>query len=368
MKLPFLSFDNTNKQIGPEIHQAFEKVFKSNWYIMGESVKQFEQEYSLFNETKHAIGISNGLDALHIALRTLEVGEGDEVILPSHTYIATILAVSYTGATPVFVEPDEHTYNIDVTKIEAAVTARTKAIMPVHLYGQACNMEAIMTIAEKHKLFVIEDNAQAHAAVWNGKLTGSWGHINATSFYPGKNLGALGDAGAVTTNDLALAAKAAMFRNYGSVQKYKHEIIGYNQRLDEMQAAFLSVKLKYLQQWTKQRQEIASWYNELLAGVGDIITPYVATGASHVYHLYVIRTQQRDSLQQYLHQQGIGTLIHYPIPVHLQEAYSSLGYTKGDFPIAEQLADTCLSLPVWPGMQKEQTQFVAASIQQFFAS
>lgn len=366
MNIPFLSFDAVNRRIKTEITHVFETVFDDAWYIMGKQLTAFEQEYAAFNKVQHAIGISNGLDALHIALKSVGVNAGDEVIVPSHTYIATVLAVSYTGATPVFVEPDPLTYNIDVTKIEAAISSRTKAIMPVHLYGQACNMEAIERIAAKHQLTIIEDNAQAHGATWNQKITGSWGHINATSFYPGKNLGALGDAGAVTTNDAALAAKASMLRNYGSVKKYHHEVIGYNQRLDELQAAFLRVKLKYLMEWTEQRQAIAAQYNELLKNVGDLVLPAVAPEATHVYHLYVIRTAKRDALQTYLQQQGIGTLIHYPIPVHLQEAYQSLGYHKGSFPLAETIASTCLSLPIWPGMSTGEVEQVAQKIRSFF--
>lgn len=364
--VPFLSFKEINKQLRPEIIRAFESVFDEAWYIMGQQLAAFEKEYAMFNRVNHAIGISNGLDALHIALKTLGIGEGDEVIVPSHTYIATVLAITYAGAKPVFVEPDRDTYNIDTNNIEAVITSATKAIMPVHLYGQACDMSKIEEIAEKNKLFVIEDNAQAHGATWNGKLTGSWGHLNATSFYPGKNLGALGDAGAVTTDDASYADKANSLRNYGSVKKYKHDEIGYNQRMDEMQAAFLRVKLKYLAEWTRQRQEVAENYDRLLQGTGDIITPLVAKEATHVYHLYVIRTNKRDLLQQFLQERGIGTLIHYPIPVHLQRAYHYLGYKKGDFPIAELIADTCLSLPVWPGMSQRDIETVANAVKDFF--
>lgn len=353
MKIPFLSFEPANKQIKQEILSSFEQFFDSAWYILGENVKRFEKEYADFNSVSHCVGLSNGLDALHIALKTLGIKEGDEVIVPSNTYIATALAVSYVGATPVFAEPDIKTYNIDPARIEAAITPKTKAIMPVHLYGQCCEMDRIETIAQKHGLFIVEDNAQSQGASFNGKLTGSWGHINGTSFYPGKNLGALGDAGAVTTQDAKLAQKAAVLRNYGSQKKYYNEVIGYNMRLDECQAGILSVKLKYLQQWTQQRQEIASWYNEALAGIPGIILPKVADGATHAYHLYVIRTKQRDALQQHLTANGIGTLIHYPIPPHLQEAYAHLGHKRGYFPIAEEIADTCLSLPLWPGMEKE---------------
>jgi dTDP-4-amino-4,6-dideoxygalactose transaminase len=366
MNIPFLSFEAVNRQLKLEISQAFETVIDSGSYIMGQQLSAFEQEYATFNKVNHTVGVSNGLDALHIALKSVGVGAGDEVIVPSHTYIATVLAVSYSGATPVFVEPDIFTYNIDVTKIEAAITSKTKAIIPVHLYGQASNMEVIESIAAKYQIAIIEDNAQAHGARWNQKMTGSWGHINATSFYPGKNLGALGDAGAITTNDTDLAVKAFMLRNYGSVKKYHHEVIGYNQRLDELQAAFLRVKLNYLQDWTQQRQCIAAQYNEQLNGIGDLILPAVAPDATHVYHLYVIRSAQRDALQTYLHRQGIGTLIHYPIPVHLQEAYQSFGYSKGSFPLAETIASTCLSLPVWPGMSTEEVEQVTQKIRMFF--
>jgi dTDP-4-amino-4,6-dideoxygalactose transaminase len=366
MNIPFLSFNETNTTIKPEIMSAFEQFFDKGWYVLGEHVKKFEKEYASFNKVNHAVGVSNGLDALHIALRTLEIRAGDEVIVPSNTYIATALAVSYVGATPVFVEPKNDTYNIDPDRIEAAISSKTKAIMPVHLYGQACEMDAIMAIAEKHGLHLIEDNAQAQGATYNGRLTGSFGAINGTSFYPGKNLGALGDAGAVTTNDDELARKASILRNYGSAKKYFNEVVGYNMRLDECQAAFLSVKLKYLNEWTIQRQQISAWYQELLGGIGDLSLPALAKGSTHVYHLYVIRTQYRDELQRHLDDKGIGTLIHYPIPPHLQDAYKYLGLSKGDFPISEGLAGTCLSLPIWPGMTRELVNKVSEEVRFFF--
>jgi dTDP-4-amino-4,6-dideoxygalactose transaminase len=366
MKIPFLSFEPINKKIKEEILSSFENFFDNAWYVLGEQVKNFEKEYASFNQIKNCVGVSNGLDALHIALKTLGIGDGDEVIVPSNTYIATPLAVSYVGATPVFVEPDIHTYNIDPLKIEAAITSKTKAIMPVHLYGQACEMKSIMAIAKKHNLFVVEDNAQAHGATYGEKLTGSWGNINGTSFYPGKNLGAFGDAGAVTTEDAELAQKAMALRNYGSQKKYYNEVIGFNMRLDECQAGFLSVKLKYLKKWTEQRQEIAGWYNETLKGIDDLILPSVAKNATHAYHIYVVRTKRRNALQKHLSKNGIGTLIHYPIPPHLQEAYQHLGFKKGDFPIAEEIADTCLSLPIWPGMRREQIDSVCHVIKVFY--
>lgn len=365
MTIPFLSFAPAHNEIRADILRAFEQFYDDGWYVLGEKVKQFEAAYAAFNKVEHCIGISNGLDALHIALKTLGIGPGDEVIVPSNTYIATALAVSYVGATPVFVEPDIRTYNIDPFKIEAAITPRTRAIMPVHLYGQACDMAAIMSLAAKHNLYVIEDNAQSQGAAWDGKLTGSWGHINGTSFYPGKNLGALGDAGAVTTNDEALAQKAAVLRNYGSRKKYYNEVIGHNMRLDEVQAAFLSIKLERLPEWTRQRQEIAGWYNETLADIPDLVLPHVAAGATHVYHLYVVRHPQRDRLQEYLTEKGIGTLIHYPVPPHMQEAYAPLGFQEGDFPIAEEIAGSCLSLPMWPGMSQAQVNAVATAVRSF---
>jgi dTDP-4-amino-4,6-dideoxygalactose transaminase len=366
MNIPFLSFEKSNQSIRPEIMETFKGFFDSGWYVLGEKVKEFEAEYADFNNCSSCIGVSNGLDALHICLKVLDISGGDEVIIPSNTYIATALAVSYVGAKPVFVEPDVHTYNINPHAIEAAITPRTKAIMPVHLYGQACQMDEIMVIADKHGLFVIEDNAQSQGASFNGKLAGSWGNINGTSFYPGKNLGALGDAGAVTTNDSVLAKKAAVLRNYGSEKKYYNEVIGFNMRLDECQAAFLSVKLKYLLSWTEDRQKIAGWYNEKLQGLSDIILPRVAAGATHVYHLYVIRTKMRNALQQHLTERGVGTLIHYPVPPYLQQAYESLGFKKGAFPIAEELADTCLSLPMWPGMREVEVEYVVNQIKTFF--
>ena len=365
-KIPFLNFEFMHSAIREEMKLAFEQVYDSYWYVMGKNLIDFESTYAEFNNTKHCIGVSNGLDALHLSLKACGIGKGDEVIVPSNTYIATALAVSYVGATPVFVEPKISTYNIDPKRIEDAITSRTKAIMPVHLYGQACEMEAIMAFAIKHKLFVIEDNAQSQGASFDGKLTGSWGHASGTSFYPGKNLGALGDAGAVTTNDEEIARKISVLRNYGSSQKYHNEVIGYNMRLDELQAAFLSVKLKHLKFWTEQRQEIAGWYNDALKGIEEVTLPEIATGSTHVYHLYVIRTKRRDALQQYLNQNGIGTLIHYPIPPHLQDAYNHLGFKTGDFPISEEIANTCLSLPIWPGLELSSVLNIAIKIKDFY--
>jgi dTDP-4-amino-4,6-dideoxygalactose transaminase len=345
----FLNLETMHSQIRVEMQLAFQRVYDSNWYIQGKELEAFEQEYAKLNQIQHSVGVSNGLDALVLSLRAMNIGVGDEVIVPSNTYIATALAVSHVGATPVFVEPRMETYNIDPDKIPAAITKKTKAIMPVHLYGQACEMDEIMKIASDYNLYVVEDNAQAHLSSFNGKLTGSFGDINGTSFYPGKNLGALGDAGAITTDNEELASRVKKLRNYGSSLKYYNDEIGFNNRLDELQAAFLRVKLNYLEEWTNQRKEIASWYNTNLINKSWIL-PEVHNNADHVYHLYVIRTHERLKIQTELNTNGIQTMIHYPVPPHLQKAYTQFGYKKGDFPIAEEIANTCLSLPIWPGL------------------
>ncbi|MET3979698.1 dTDP-4-amino-4,6-dideoxygalactose transaminase [Mucilaginibacter sp. UYP25] len=365
MNVPFLSFTGQNHLIEAKIRAAFERVFQNNWYILGKEVSDFERAYANYNQVQNCIGVANGLDALHIALKSLEVGEGDEVITPSNTFIATWLAISQTGATIIPVEPDPGTFNLDVTRLEAVITPKTKVIMPVHLYGQACQMDAIMQIASKHDLYVVEDNAQAQGCTYNGKPTGSFGNINATSFYPTKNLGAYGDAGALTTNDAGLARKAKLIRNYGSEKKYYNDVIGVNSRLDELQAAFLLVKLEYLNGWLNERKQIAAAYTDQLAGIPGLILPVTAPGADHVYHLYVIRTARRDELEQHLTGKGIGTAIHYPVAPHLQKAYGHLGYKKGDFPIAEELAETCLSLPLNPGMTEGEIKYVCEIIRLF---
>ncbi len=366
MKIPFVSLEEQNNIIKPQLLRAVEEVIDSKWYILGEKVKLFEENYSQYNQVAYTIGVANGLDALHLALKALNVGEGDEVIVPSNTYIATWLAVSYSGATIVPVEPDINTYNIRASEIEKVISSKTKAIIPVHLYGQACEMAEICELATRENLFIIEDNAQAQGASYNGKLTGTFGNLNATSFYPGKNLGAMGDAGAITTNNTTLAKKVKILRNYGSIKKYKHDFIGYNSRLDEIQAAILDVKLKLLPEWTKERQAIASQYDEYLKGVGDIILPQVAANASHVYHLYVIRTTYRDQLQNYLAKKGIETLIHYPVPPHFQNAYNQLNYTTGSYLIAEEIASTCLSLPLWIGLTTLNVERVCEMIKEFY--
>lgn len=364
--IPFLNLKQINATYETELYKAFREVMDSGWYIMGNKLKAFEEEYARFNQTKYAIGVGNGLDALALSLKALNIGKGDEVIVPSNTYIASWLAVSYEHATPVMVEPRLETYNINPDLIEEKITPRTKAIMPVNLYGQAAELDKIEKIAQKYNLWVIEDNAQSQGAMCAGRMTGSFGHINGTSFYPGKNLGALGDAGAVTTDDEYLANRVISLRNYGSMKKYYNDEKGYNSRLDEIQAAFLSVKLQYLNRDNAQRNQVATWYDELLHNVGDIMLPKIAENCTSVYHIYLIRTKHRDALQAYLTKSGIGTVIHYPIPPHLQKAYQDLNYTKGDFPLAEDIAETCISLPMSPIMTIDEVEQVCHIIKQFF--
>lgn len=366
MKIPFYSLEYMHKEIYAEIQYAFQQVYESNWFILGKAVEKFEEEYAAFTGVKYCAGVSNCLDGLALALQVLNIGEGDEVIVPSNTYIATVLAISQVGATPIFAEPNIETYNIEAAAIEEKITARTKAVMPVHLYGQSCRMDEIIQLAEKNNLYVIEDNAQSHGSRCKEKITGSWGHINATSFYPGKNLGALGDAGAITTDNKEWVNKIKMLRNYGSSKKYYNDEAGYNMRLDELQAAFLSVKLKHLSAWNAERQRLAALYQLLLKEVEEIKLPVTDETCTHVYHLFIIRTKRRDELQQYSQAHEIGTLIHYPLPPHLQKAYSHLGYKKNDFPVAEELADTMLSLPLYPGMTEEQVTEVCDAIKKFF--
>lgn len=365
--IPFLSFDYQDKLYRAKLLEAMTRVLDSKWYIMGNELLAFENEYAELHHTQYSLGVANGLDALSISLHCLGVKSGDEVIVPANTYIASWLAVSAVGATPIPVEPDADTYNINPALIEEKITSNTKVILPVHLYGQPCDMTAIMDIAKKYSLFVVEDNAQAHLASWNNKITGSFGDINATSFYPGKNLGALGDGGGITTDSEDLYIKAKSYRNYGSEKKYYNEIKGINSRLDELHAAVLTVKLPYLPALTKNRQDIAAKYNEYLSNIPQIKLPIAADNATHVYHLYVIMCENRDALQSYLQSQGIGTLIHYPIPPHLQLAYKELNYKVGDFPIAERIAQSCLSLPNYPGITNEQIKEVSEAIIKFYS-
>ena len=360
-KVTFLDLKAPHIELRSQLENALDRTLNSGWYILGNEVKQFEQEFADYCEVKHCIGVGNGLEALHLILRAYGIGEGDEVIVPSNTYIATWLAASYAGATPVPVEPDERTYNIDSARIEAAITPRTKAIMAVHLYGQPADMDAINAIAKKHNLKVIEDAAQAHGAKYKGRRVGSLGDAAGFSFYPGKNLGAIGDGGAVTTNDQELADKVRMLGNYGSQIKYHNQVKGFNSRLDELQAAFLREKLKKLDEWNSRRKVIAAEYLHALSGCGFIL-PFVPDWADPVWHLFVIRSANRDGLQAELNDAGISTMVHYPIPPHLQPAYAELNFGAGDFPIAEAIHDQVLSLPIFPQMLVDAVEHVAKVI------
>lgn len=366
MIIPYLNLKQLNLNDSDELKSAFEDVLNSGWFILGKKLEEFENQYASYNKTQYCVGLANGLDALILGLKALKIGDGDEVIVPSNTYIASWLAVSYVGAVPIPVEPNWLTCNIDPELIEEKISSRTKAIMPVNLYGQAAELHKISAIAKKHNLFMLEDNAQAQGAICEGKLTGSWGDINATSFYPAKNLGALGDAGAVTTNDVNLFDKVKVLRNYGSEKKYYNEIKGVNSRLDELQAAFLTIKLKSLDQNNIERQKIAKFYDNGLQGIGDILIPVNALNCNSVYHIYQIRTCQRNQLQEFLNEKGIGTIIHYPVPSHLQKAYNDLGYGIGAFPIAEKIANTTLSIPLYPGLTEEESAYIVDTIKLFF--
>lgn len=356
-QVPFLDLHGIYSELRDEIDIAIKRVLDSGWYILGEEVDAFEQEYAAYCEATHCVGVASGLDALHLALLAFGVGLGDEVIVPSNTYIATWLAVSQCGATLVPVEPDATTYNLDPTRIETVVTPRTKVILPVHMYGQPADMDSILAIARKHGLKVLEDGAQAHGARYKGKKLGAHGDVVAWSFYPGKNLGAYGDGGAITTNDTEIAERIRVLRNYGSQTKYVNEVRGFNSRLDSLQAAILRIKLQHLDRWNETRRRIAAQY---LAGLADIglTIPFTPDWAKPVWHLFVVRSRRREKLQQHLKQAGIGTLIHYPIPPHLQGAYSDLGFGKGAFPITERINEEILSLPMFPSMTMEQTQQV----------
>jgi dTDP-4-amino-4,6-dideoxygalactose transaminase len=392
MKIPFNDFASPYQELKGELDEAYARFMQSGWYVLGKEVEAFEQEYAACCGSKFCVGVGNCLDAMHLVLRAWDIGPGDEVIVPSNTYIATWLAISHAGAVPMPVEPDPRTYNLDPNRIEEAITPRTKAIMPVHLYGQPADMDPIMAVAEKHRLKVLEDAAQAQGARYKGRRTGALGHAAGHSFYPTKNLGAFGDAGAVTTNDTELADRVRTLRNYGSRKRYYNETVGYNSRLDELQAAFLRVKLRHLDEWNERRQKIAAIYldglksevrsqksevrslsSDLRPQTSGLILPFVPDWATPVWHLFVIRHPKRDELQQKLAEAGIGTLIHYPVPPHLSGAYAGLRPpTSGarapivggqwSLPIAEQLANTVLSLPIGPHNQEERVRRIAETI------
>jgi len=362
MKIKFSDLGAQHRELSKEINQGINKVIARSDFILGQDLRLFEKEFARFCHTDYAVGVSSGTAALFLSLLSLGIGKNDEVIVPDFTYIATSLAVSYTGARPVFVDIDEHTYNIDVVKIKEAITKKTKAIIPVHLFGQPANMPEILKIAKEYSLKVIEDSAQAHGASikmnnrW--QIVGGLSDIGCFSFYPSKNLGALGDGGMIVTNDEKIYKKLLMLRDYGRLSKYEHAIIGYNSRLDTLQAAILKVKLKKLNVWNNLRRKSAHRYDKLLQDIDGVITPYVSRAVKHVYHIYAIRTKKRDELCQRLQAKDIGVVIHYPIPLHLQKAYKDLGYRKGDFPNSEHLAQEVISLPMYPHLKESQIKFV----------
>jgi dTDP-4-amino-4,6-dideoxygalactose transaminase len=390
MKIPFLDLKATYTELKPEFDAAYHRVMDSGWYLLGSELEAFESEFAAYCNATHCVGVGNGLDALVLILRAYDIGPGDEVIVPAHTFIATWLAVSQVGATPVPVDIEPDYYGIDATLIEKAITPNTKAIMPVHLYGHPANMDPINAIAEKHGLKVIEDAAQAHGAEYKGKRCGTLGNAAAFSFYPGKNLGAFADAGAVVTNDSELAEKVRKLRNYGCVVKYQHELQGTNSRIDELTAAFLRIKLSHLDEWNERRKKIAEQYLTELSAVSDqssafssqssvlsgqapvfanyslptdnFTLPTVAPWATPAWHLFVVRHSQRDQLQQMLAEVGIGSLIHYPVPPHLTDAYKDLSYKVGDFPVSEQLCSEILSLPIGPHLDSEHVQFLIQTL------
>ena len=364
MKIPFVSFVPMEHELDTELRAAFERVYTRSWYIGGVEDKDFEKAFADYCGVNHCVGVGNGLDALMLALKALKIGAGDEVIVPSNTYIATALAVTYVGAVPVFVEPDIRTFNINPELIEIAITDKTKAIMPVHLYGQPCDMDPIMEIAKRYQLYVIEDCAQAHGATYKGKKIGSFGDAAGFSFYPGKNLGALGDAGAIVTNNSELAAMIRALGNYGSDYKYHHIYQGNNSRLDEIQAAFLSAKLPHLEKINMERRRIAEKYLSEINNP-EVILPYIPKNILSVWHIFGIRCKRRDELEKFLNERGIGTNKHYPIPIHLQDCYKVLGFKRGDFPIAEEISATELSIPMYYGMTEEEIQYVIDAINEF---
>lgn len=366
MKVPFLDLKAQLQEIRSGIEERFLKIIDNTAFVCGKEVQEFEQSFSGLHGTRYAVGLSSGTDGNHLALLCCEIGKGDEVIVPVNTFIATAEAISYTGATPVFVDVDEKTFNIDVDKIGEKITSCTKAINPVHLFGQPADLKPIKEIAEKYNLFVIEDAAQAHLAEYHNEKVGGFGDIASWSFYPGKNLGSWGEAGAITTNNEKTYIKAKKMRDHGSERKYYHDLVGYNYRMSEFQAAVLNVKIKYIVNWTEMRRANAKKYNKLLDEIEQVITPAELESVRHVYHLYVVRVKNRDKLQVFLKENGIGTGLHYPIPLHLTQAYSHLGYKKGDFPVAEKLANEILSLPMYPELAEGQIEYVCEKIKTFY--
>lgn len=362
MEVPFIDFREQYHVIKDEIDVGLKSVFERGAFILGQEEKDFEIDFAKYCDAVYGIGVNSGTDALYLALGSLGIGPGDEVILPSFTFIATALCISYTGATPVFVDIEEETYNIDPEKFKEAITDRTKAVMPVHLYGQPANMNEVVAIAREKNLKVIEDAAQSHGATYNGKKVGSLGDIACFSFYPTKSLGAFGDGGMIITNNVQVKDKAFMLRDYGRKDRYDHVIKGFNSRLDTVQAVILSAKLKRLDEWNKKRNEMASIYFDLLKGIDGVVAPVVKEDRTHVFQTFAVRVQNRDKVLEGMKKKGVGVLIHYPIPVHLQTAYSELGYRLGDIPVSEKVASEILSLPMFPHMNRDQVEYVCASL------
>jgi dTDP-4-amino-4,6-dideoxygalactose transaminase len=366
MQIPFIDLKLQYKNLKPEIDKALGPVFDNARYILGPAVEEFEKNFADFLGVKHIIGVSSGTDALYLALRALDIGAGDEVIIPPNTFIATAEAISMAGAVPVFVDAEEKTFNIDIDKIEEKITSRTKAIMPVHLCGQAVDMDKLFKLAKKHSLIIIEDACQAHGSEYNGKKLGTIGEAGCFSFYPGKNLGAFGEAGAVATNNDELAEKLRILRDHGQSKKYYHDLIGGNFRMAGIQGAVLNVKLKYLQEWNELRRNHAKMYESLLKSAPEIILPQEPEYSKGNYHLFIIRAQRRDELQKYLLDNGVATGIHYPVPIHLQKAYGYLGLAEGSFPVSEKIAKEILSLPMYPELTEEQIEYVCGKVKKFY--
>lgn len=366
MEIKLVDLGRQYQTIKTEIDEAIARVLSRTDFILGEDVRLFEAEFADYCGAKYAVGLDSGTSALELALRALGIGPGDEVLVPANSFIASAAAVSFTGATPVFVDVDAATYTIDPEQLPRRLSARTKAILPVHLYGQPANMGAIMGFAERHGLFVVEDACQAHGARWDGRRVGSIGQVGAFSFYPGKNLGALGDGGALVTNDPGVAELATVWRNCGQREKYQHVQIGWTRRLDTIHAAALRVKLRHLDRWNASRRQLAQLYNQALAGA-QVERPQEAPAAEHVYHLYVVQVDRREELRSALAESGIATGIHYPTPIHLQPAYKDLGYKVGDFPVSERAARYVLSLPIFPELEEQEVHFIADTIGSFLS-
>ncbi|HTL69814.1 MAG TPA: DegT/DnrJ/EryC1/StrS family aminotransferase [Candidatus Eisenbacteria bacterium] len=364
--VPFFDLSAQNKTLKAELNAAWKRTVDSREFILGKDLKAFEEAFADFCGVKHAVGVSSGLDALTLSLKAIGVGPGDEVVVPANTFIATALAVSQTGAKPVLCDVDEEHLLMDVPNARKAITKKTKALIPVHLYGQPCDMEGLLNLAKGMDVKIVEDACQAHGAHQGGRHCGAFGEAGAFSFYPGKNLGAFGDGGLVTTDDDAIHEKLLLHRNYGSVVKYRHVVQGHNMRLDTLQAAILSVKLKRLPAWNKRRNAIAHRYAHELKGVPGIVLPKDREGSFSAYHLYILRSARRDELKAFLEKNGVGTGIHYPVPIHLQEAYKALGHKKGDFPVSEKSSDEVLSLPMYPELPLHDADRVASLVREFF--